>query len=167
MKKLYMYFTKAEEYLACFALFSIVVLMFLSALLRRVGLPINWAGDVSLLLFTWSCFLGADVAIREKNLVSVDMLLCKLPVRLQKWTRILCQLLAIVFLLSLTLYGVPLCIESVARKFSNMAISYSWATASVPAGALLIGTTSIINLVKMFRSEDGNYSVQTGGSDVC
>lgn len=167
MKKLYAAFVKAEEFLACFSLAAIVVLMFLSAVMRKLGHPINWAGDVSLLFFTWSMFFGADLSIREKNLVSVDMLLSRFSTGVQKALRILFQIVAMAFLLSLTWYGLPLAIESVNRKFSNMELSYSWATASVPIGALLLTITSAINLVKMIRSRDGTYSEAQGGSDVC
>lgn len=167
MKRFYASFVKAEDYIACGLLGSIVVLMFMSAMLRKFGLPINWAGDISLLFFSWAMFLGADLSVRERRLVAVDMVVCKLPVKGQKWLRIVLQVVAMVFLLSLTFYGVPLALESVARKFSNMELSYSWATASVPMGCLLLTITSAINLTKMLRSPDGSYSAEEGGSEVC
>ena len=166
MKKIYDLFVKAEEIIACILLAGIVSLMFLSAVLRRMGMPINWAGDTSLLLFTWACFLGADLAIREKSMVNVDMLLTKFPVKVQKVIRIACHIAAMALLISFVWFGVPLCIESVARKFSNMNLSYSWATASVPVGSALMTITFVINLVKMIRSEDGTYG-RKGGSEVC
>ena len=140
--------------------------MFLSAVLRKAGMPLNWAGDTSLLLFTWTCFLGADLAIREKSMVCVDMLLTKFPVKVQKTIRIACHIAAMALLISFVFYGVPLCIESAARQFSNMNLNYSWASASVPAGSALMTITSVINLVKMLRSEDGTYGTK-GGSEVC
>ena len=70
-------------------------------------------------------------------------------------------------LISFVYFGIPLCIESVARKFSNMNLSYSWASASVPAGSALMTITSVINLVKMLKSEDGTYGGAKGGSDIC
>ncbi len=166
MKKFYNCFVKAEEVVACLLLAGIVGLMFLSAVLRKAGLPLNWAGDTSLLLFTWACFFGADLAIREKSMVNVDMLLVKFPVKVQKIIRIACHVLAMALLISFVYFGIPLCIDSVARKFSNMNLSYSWASASVPTGSILLLITSVINLFKMIKSENGTYGVQ-GGSEVC
>ncbi len=166
VKKIYSGFVKTEEWVACLLLAAIVTLMFLSAVMRKLGTPLNWAGDTSLLLFAWTCFLGADLAIRDKSLVNVDMLLTKFPKKVQKVIRIACQIAAMALLISFVLYGVPLCIDSVARKFSNMNLSYSWATASVPAGSALLTITSFINLGKMIRSEDGSYGKQ-GGDDIC
>ncbi len=166
MSRFYRYFVKIEEIIACLLLAGIVGLMFLSAVLRKAGLPLNWAGDTSLLLFTWSCFFGADLAIREKSMVNVDMLLTKLPVKIQKVVRIACHIAAMALLISFIYFGIPLCIESADRKFSNMNLSYSWASASVPAGCILLVITSVINLLKMMKTEDGTYGVQ-GGSEIC
>ncbi|MBP5385288.1 MAG: TRAP transporter small permease [Lachnospiraceae bacterium] len=166
MSKFYHFFVKVEELIACLLLAGIVSLMFLSAVLRKAGLPLNWAGDTSLLLFTWACFLGADLTMREKSMVNVDMLLNRFPVKVQKVIRIVCHIAAMALLFSFIYYGIPLCIESVERKFSNMNLSYSWASASVPAGSLLLLVTSGINLVKMVRSKDGTYGTQ-GGDDIC
>ena len=166
MSKFYHFFVKVEELIACLLLAGIVSLMFLSAVLRKAGLPLNWAGDTSLLLFTWACFLGADLTMREKSMVNVDMLLNRFPVKVQKVIRIVCHIAAMALLFSFIYYGIPLCIESVERKFSNMNLSYYWASASVPAGSLLLLVTSGINLVKMVRSKDGTYGTQ-GGDDIC
>ncbi len=166
MSKIYNVFVKAEEIIACSLLAGIVGLMFLSAVLRKAGLPLNWAGDTSLLLFTWACFFGADLAIREKSMVNVDMLLTKFPVKVQKVIRIVCHIAAMALLISFVYFGVPLCLESVDRKFSNMNLSYSWASASVPAGSILLLITSAINLLKIVRSKDGTYGVQ-GGDEIC
>ena len=166
MSKFYHFFVIVEELIACLLLGGIVSLMFLSAVLRKAGLPLNWSGDTSLLLFTWACFLGADLTMREKSMVNVDMLLNRFPVKVQKVIRIVCHIAAMALLFSFIYYGIPLCIESVERKFSNMNLSYSWASASVPAGSLLLLVTSGINLVKMVRSKDGTYGTQ-GGDDIC
>lgn len=166
MKKAYYYFSKVEEFLACLMLMSVVTLVFASALFRTAGHPLNWASDTAQLLFAWSIFFGVDLSMREKSLIKVDMLLQKLPVKTRKYLQILWQIVIIVFLISLIVYGIPLCINSIDRKFSNMNLSYSWATASVPVGSILLTITSVMNLVKMFRSEDGTYA-EEGGKDLC
>lgn len=165
VKKAYYYFSKAEEFIACALLVAVVSLVFISAVFRTIGQPLNWATDVAQLLFAWSIFFGVDLSMREKSLIKVDMLLEKLPVKVRKYIQIIWQVIIIIFLISLIAYGIPLCINSVDRKFTNMNLSYSWATASVPVGSILLVITSIINLVKIIRSEDGTYA--EGGKDLC
>lgn len=165
MKKAYYYFSKVEEFLACLLLMTVVTLVFISAIFRTAGHPLNWASDIAQLLFAWSIFFGVDLSMREKSLIKVDMLLQKFPVKVRKYLQVIWQIVIIIFLISLIVYGIPLCINSIDRKFSNMNLSYSWATASVPVGSILITITSIINLIKIFKSEDGTYA--EGGKDLC
>lgn len=75
MKKAYEYFCKLEESFVKLFLVSITLLVFVSAITRTFKYPLNWATDVSLLLFAWVIFLGADMALRNTNLVSVDIIL--------------------------------------------------------------------------------------------
>ncbi|MDK2799643.1 MAG: hypothetical protein PWP27_1360 [Clostridiales bacterium] len=165
MRKAYYYFSKAEEFVACALLLAVVSLVFISAIFRTAGRPLNWANDVAQLLFAWSIFFGVNLSMREKSLIKVDMLLQKLPVKVRKYLQILWQIIIIIFLISLIAYGIPLCINSIDRQFSNMNLSYSWATASVPVGSILLTVTSLINLIKMLKSDDGTYA--EGGKDLC
>ena len=152
-KNLYRLFYKAEEFVVSLFIVAITLLVFLSALARLVRHPINWAQDVSLLLFAWVVFLGADVALRRSDFVRVDMLICKFPAKLQKFLYYLWYIAAIVFLGILIRYGIPLSIENVKRLFQTLGISYSWATISVPVGSALIIITIIIKLVSHWKED--------------
>ena len=158
MKKFYNIYIKIEETITICLLGGIAGLIFVSAIMRYIGKPINWANDIALLLFSWLVFFGADLIMREKNLVDVDLVLQRFSLKARKFIRIASQLIIIIFLASLVRYGFPLAIESYSRKFSNMNLSYSWATISVPIGSIMLIVTSIINLRKMLHSKDGTYS---------
>ena len=63
MKKFYEKVCKLEELIALILVAGIAVLVFVSALMRTVGHPLNWAQDVALIAFAWLIFLGSDVAM--------------------------------------------------------------------------------------------------------
>ena len=84
VKKSYTFICRAEEFLTSFALCAITFLVFVSAIGRFVGYPINWAIDISLLLFAWGAFLGADIGIRKDRVINVDFLTSKMPLPVQK-----------------------------------------------------------------------------------
>lgn len=69
IKAVYKYICKFEEIAVQIILFLLMVTIFSGAVMRSIGYPLNWAIDFSLLLFAWLVFLGADVAIRNTNLV--------------------------------------------------------------------------------------------------
>jgi len=151
MKIIYGYFCKLEEIAVVVFLIAVTFLVFISAVLRSFDYPLNWAIDLSLLLFAWIVFLGADMALRNTELVSVDMFLTKFPQVVQKYILLLWNIIIILFLGFLAWYGVPLALESSKRLFQTLGISYSWATISVPIGAILMLITTAIKLTKAMK----------------
>lgn len=59
MKKFYEKVCKLEELIALILVAGIAVLVFVSALMRTIGHPLNWAQDVALIAFAWLIFLGS------------------------------------------------------------------------------------------------------------
>lgn len=135
MKKFAEQFLKAEELTASFLLCLIAVLVFVSALARTAGHPVNWAQDVSLLAFGWLTFIGADIVIKRGGLIRIDMLVNCFPKFLQKGLCLIFDVLMLLFLLILVIYGGILVSQSWLRTFNTLPISYAWCTLAVPVGA--------------------------------
>ncbi|AEJ60670.1 Tripartite ATP-independent periplasmic transporter DctQ component [Spirochaeta thermophila DSM 6578] len=145
LQKLY----KIEEYAAASLLSAATLLIFVSAVTRTFDLPLNWALDLTLFLFAWSVFLGADVAMRRNNLVNVDLLVARLPVPVQRVCAVVSYILILVFLGALTGYGFWLSYASRARAFQGIPwFSYTWVALSVPVGSILM----IITTIRQFRA---------------
>ena len=72
MKKIYAAFCKFEELVALLLLAGLTVLVFVSALMRYIKMPLNWAQDVALVAFAWMIFLGSDIAIRVLGVLGVN-----------------------------------------------------------------------------------------------
>ncbi len=151
LKRMYGKFCMAEEFLTNFILATITALVLISALARTLHHPINWAVDISLLLFAWQVFLGGDIAIRNTNLIGVEMLIGKLPLGVQKTMKIAFFVLIIAFLSVLVFFGIPLTLGNRKRLFQVLPLSYSWCTLSVPVGAFLMIISSFIRLARIRR----------------
>lgn len=148
MKKLSDITLKVEEILAAGLLCLISVLVFGSAIARTIGVPINWAQDIALLAFAWLTFLGADVVAKSGRLINIDMLTNKLPKIIQKLLGIVFDMMILLFLFILIVYGFLLVSQSWSRMFNTLKLSYAWCTLSVPVGALLLFTTMAGILVR-------------------
>ena len=131
MKKISAVILKTEELLAGAMLCMIAVLVFWSAVARTIGMPVNWAQDVSLLAFGWLTFIGSDIIIKSGGLIRIDMLSNRFPKAVQKT-------LMLVFLLILIVYGFLLVSQSWNRTFNTLKMSYAWCTLAVPVGSLLM-----------------------------
>jgi TRAP-type C4-dicarboxylate transport system permease small subunit len=147
IKKIYRICCKAEEFIVASFVAIIAFLVFISAVARSIKHPLNWAQDVSLLLFAWVVFLGADLALRKADFVRVDMLVCRFPAKVRKLLYYVMYLLSLVFLVIVIRYGIPLSIDNSKRLFQTLGISYSWATISAPVGSMLLSITIVLKLI--------------------
>ena len=159
MKKFYEMFCRIEELVTGIFLCIIVALVFLSALARAVLHPLNWAQDVSLLLFAWVVFLGADVALRKADFVNVDMFIKQLSSKIQLFFYYTWNIVIVSFLAVLIRFGIPLTIENYKRLFQALGISYSWAAISVPVGSSLMIITIILKLLREMKKSNRKVNV--------
>ena len=136
MKKISDFVLKIEEILAGVMLCMIAVLVFWSAVARTIGMPVNWAQDVSLLAFAWLTFIGSDIIIKGGGLIRIDMLVNKFPKPVQKVLMLIFDALMLLFLLILIVYGFLLVSQSWNRTFNTLKMSYAWCTLAVPVGSL-------------------------------
>ena len=152
MKQLYQRMCKVELGLSITLLLLTVFTLFASAVLRTIGMPINWGMDIALLCFTWCVFLGADIAFREGDFVNVDVIVNKLPTTIQKFLQILVFIMIFIFLCLLVYYGSILSVKTWDRSFQGIpTLSYTWVTLSVPISSLLM----LITLsAKVFGQKD-------------
>lgn len=138
MKKISAVILKTEELLAGAMLCMIAVLVFWSAVARTIGMPVNWAQDVSLLAFGWLTFIGSDIIIKSGGLIRIDMLSNRFSKAVQKTLMLVFDVFMLLFLLILIVYGFLLVSQSWNRTFNTLKMSYAWCTLAVPVGSLLM-----------------------------
>ncbi|MDR1377122.1 MAG: TRAP transporter small permease [Synergistaceae bacterium] len=151
MKKFYEMLCKIEMGVAMSFLSISVLAIFTSAVMRVMKFPISWGLDIALLLFTWSTFLGADIAFKKKCLVSVDMLVIRLPKPIRKILEAVVYMLILAAIVFLIYYGVRLTYFSWARPFQAIpGLSYSWVTLSVPVSMFLMLISALIQIYDVY-----------------
>ena len=74
---------KIEEAVAMF-LFALTVLMVLvGAVGRTAGVPQTWSIDLAQAIFAWCCVLGADIALKNRGHIIIDIAVRPMPAALQ------------------------------------------------------------------------------------
>ncbi|MEP9376758.1 TRAP transporter small permease [Aquabacter sp. CN5-332] len=151
----------AEAVVAGTFLVLMVVLIFIGGVARLMHYPQNWTIDLATCLFAWACFFAADIAWRRNSMMAVDVVVEKLPERLQFALRMLNYALIAAFLLYLAYYGFTLSWISRIRSFQGMpGVSYSWVTMSLPVGAvLLLITTAMKVRAELSGAHEDNRAV--------
>lgn len=151
MKKFYEKFCKFEENLALWLLAGLTILVFVSAMMRTIGFPLNWAQDAALVAFAWMIFFGSDIALRGPGLIGVDLFVKKMPFTVQKIIDIIFKIAIIVFLVILVINGITMTIDGWDREITTLGISYSFVTMAVPVGSFFMTISMVINLVKSVK----------------
>jgi TRAP-type transport system small permease protein len=153
MKRAYALLSATEAVIAGLFLMLMVILIFAGGIARLAGHPLNWTIDIATCLFAWGCFLCADIAWRQGSLMSVDIVTEKLPAHVQRLLTFVNYVLIVIFLVFLIVSGVWLAYVSSARTFQGIpGISYSWVTASLPAGAALLLLTTLVKMAEFRRA---------------
>ena len=113
----------------------LVLLVFLSAILRLFRVSMAWNIDMALLLLAWTAFLGADIAWRSGQLVGVDLVIRKLPPLFQKIIQLAVYCIIGSALVIIIIYGIRLSWTDRVRKFQSLPIPYSLVTLSLVTAA--------------------------------
>ena len=152
MKDFYIKMCNIEIVLAIICLLSSVFIIVISAIMRKIGMPINWGLDIALLLFTWSTFLGADIAFRDDKFINVDILFLKMPKSLQRPLELVIYITIFIFLSALIYLGAILSAFTWPRTFQGIpTLSYTWVTLSVPVCSFFMIITTVIKMFKKFN----------------
>lgn len=143
---------RAEAVIAGTFLVLMVALVFTGGVARMLHHPLNWTIDLATCLFAWACFLCADIAWRNNALVSIALVTDRLPPRWRVAVMRLNYLLIAAFLVYIAIVGAHLAWVGRARAFQGIpGVSYSWVTASLPAGALLLLITTLLKFRALGR----------------
>lgn len=155
MKHFIELFHKAEKDIAMLGVVVLTICIFIGAVMRTIGHPLSWTTDIGMLLFSWSTFLGGDIAFREGRLANLDLLMAKIPLKVQKIIITIEYLLILIFLGFIIYYGFKLTYTGRFRTFNGAYwLSYSWATASMPISACSMVFTAVARYIKLMKSDN-------------
>ena len=149
-KKLVRFGIHLEEVSTQILLAFIVLLVFMAALTRYIGRPINWSVDIAQGLYVWVIYIGANQAWRKSRHIGIDMLFNKLGSGPQKFLLVFIYSLISIFLGAIIVNGIHITIVNSGRILNAIPISYSFVTIAVPAGSLLMLITTVEKIVRLF-----------------
>jgi len=135
-----------EEAFTSLLLLAIVVLVFIAAITRYFGSPINWSVDVAQALFVWVIFVGAHQAMLQSRHIGVSLVVDRLHPNHRMLIQVVVGLLVAAFLLAIIGYGIQVSIVNYRRILQNIPVSYSWVTMAAPVGAFLMLVTTLVRV---------------------
>jgi TRAP-type C4-dicarboxylate transport system permease small subunit len=140
-----------EEFITQVMMGFIVVLVFIAALTRYLGYPINWSVDIAQAVFVWVIYVGANQAWRNSRHIGIDLLFKQFSPKIQFYLQLFLYVVIAVFLVSLIIYGIQITIVNAGRILGDIPISYSFVTIAVPVGSFLMLLTTVEKSYTLFR----------------
>ena len=154
MQALYGWVLRLEAVFAGTFLLLMVALIFLGGVARMLGHPLNWTIDLATCSFAWGCFLCADVAWRRDALMSIDLLAGRMSSGVARLVFYANHVIISLFLIYVIYAGIWLSWVSRARSFQGIpGVSYSWVTASIVVGGVLLLTTTLLKINRALRQD--------------
>jgi TRAP-type C4-dicarboxylate transport system permease small subunit len=137
----------------CVALFvAILLTMVLQIAFRYVlAAPLTWTEELARYLYIWACWLGAPVALRRGNHVTIVVVAERLPGVLGRGVAIGCHLLALAFLGQVAIQGAILAVRSHTVEAITLPIPWSVIYAVAPLSAVLMSLETAEAVRRMLR----------------
>ncbi|WP_440850039.1 TRAP transporter small permease [Salinisphaera sp. SWV1] len=135
------------------------VFVLVGASARAADSPLPSSVDFAQLAFIWTCMFSADVTMRRNAHIRIDVLLLKLPARLQRTVELVFVLVEIAFMVVLVKYGVKLALSNWQRPLGATGLSYAWVTFAVPFGGVLLVITLLRHLLQIVINPDAKADV--------
>ncbi|MBW2306075.1 MAG: TRAP transporter small permease [Deltaproteobacteria bacterium] len=139
MKKIMRILENAQEYLAAFIMFSLVVVVFIQVMMRyvvRASLP--WTEEMARYLFVWLIFIGTSVCVKRQAHLGIDILVIHLPPKIQRHLSTFTLVLSLVFSIVVVQKGYELLTRSGEQISPMLHLPMSYVYIIIPASYLII-----------------------------
>lgn len=138
------------EIITAFLTVCFTILVFLQVLFRYVlRYPLTWSEELTMIVFQWSVFLGAAVAVRHGVHYKLDILVRHFPMKLKSYAEIFVSIIIGVVALTMLIKGYAMVLLTKDSMLPTIDLSYAVIYAAVPISGALI----IIYLIPIFISQ--------------
>jgi len=151
MSKIYRWFCRVEEIVCGVGFGFLIFFIFLSAVLRLFKLSMSWYMDLAMLCLAWTAFLGADVAWREGQIIGIDLVTRKLPVKAQRIVELIVLLIIAATLVVIVIYGSRLAWTDRVSRYQSMPIPLALVTLSLVVAAFSMFFSTIQKIRKLLH----------------
>jgi TRAP-type C4-dicarboxylate transport system permease small subunit len=143
---------KLCRWLAGFTLILFTLTIAVHVFLRSVfSYPLSWAQDGAVMLFIWTIFLGAPVALRRRSHFIIDLFEGR-DFKIMQYIDVLGDVLIYVFLYVMLVDGIKFLEIAHSMYYSYLYISQSYVVVAIPISGLIMSLINTENLILDMRA---------------
>ena len=138
----------------CVLLGGVMVAVVISGVFARYLLknPMSWTEEVARFLMNWMALLGSSIVTRHRAHLGLLYFVQKFPMSLQRLTKLLMDILIMVFLYLLTVEGYQMAVAAAEQIEPTTGITMNYILACVPlAGLLMMIQLALQMVVDLFH----------------
>jgi len=151
--------TRMTQYLANFiksfvfsAFILMVVVTFMQVVSRYVfGHSFFWAEELARYAMVWLTFLGAALAILEREHINIDFFIKQLPKALYPYANVLINLILVIFVAALMYYSLPIIQTSMKIHSTGLGIPMGYVNLALPVSGVFMIVYLITDSVRWVR----------------
>ena len=113
-----------------------------------------WAEQAALLLMIWYVFIAAAAGVREGFHIKIVVIAEALPARLQRWIRLLTQLLVVLFGLVMAVFGAQLATATWHHTMPTLGLSRGLAYVPIALSGILMAGFSAEQIFAELRNKE-------------
>lgn len=161
------YFGKIAKAFTAIALCIQMIVVFIAVVFRyALNSPLTWSDELATYLLVIITFFGSYVALREKMLAKIDLLVDRLPRKPRLVTRFIAYLMSLSLLIAIVCVGSQLAFSPVVMKQTtpSMQLPMFWFFLIIPASAILMINHILIQAYDLFVEKGENSDEEKTGS---
>ena len=156
MEKIYQIMLRIEKWMGKIVilltgsmLFAITGIIFIQVIFRYIlHNSLSWSEELTRYLMVWMIFLGTGYVLGQKAHSSMDMIVKKLPEKIQFISEKLNAVLLVFFSYIIIRYGFELMMLGTKQKSSALQIPMNYVYLGIPIGGVILLFYSLLTLVE-------------------
>lgn len=117
---------------------SMVLIVFIGVVARyAMHNPFVWTEELSRFLMIWMVLIGMSVVTRNRENLSVEFLVLKLPLVVQRIVKFINEILILYFLYILTVEGFQMAVKAKMQVAPSLGITMFYPLLCIPVGGIL------------------------------
>jgi len=133
-----------------------IAITFLQVVFRYLlAAPLPWSEEAARYCFVWIVFLGAALGLQRGVHLGVDLVVNRLPARMQRAISILCDILIAGFALSIIYASGPVLQLNAFQHSPALGIQMSWIYLAIPASMVLMLLVTTMRIAATLRTAKG------------
>jgi TRAP-type C4-dicarboxylate transport system permease small subunit len=147
------FYIRTVETLVIAGLALMVGITFISTVLRMVASSggLYWAEEITRYTSIWVVFLASGLTIRYGVHFRVDLLVARLPARMQAATAVIVCLLMLSFEAVLIYFGTVVAVSNMDQQSTSLEFPMGYAYAAIPVGGVLMMYETVRAFLATFR----------------